>query len=121
MQKDQTLYLWWSGYGRRVLSETFVQTKTTISLSSGESELHGIAQGMAKSLQLQSLMANMGWKLPITVHSDATAAIGIACRKSVGKFRHPAVTDLWMQDNVKSKKVGLTNVLGTDNPADIFI
>ena len=40
------------------------------------------------------LMADMGSKLPIVVHSDATAAIGIACRKGPGKIRHLDVTDL---------------------------
>ena len=94
--------------------------QTTISLSSGESELHGIAQGMAQSLGIQSLMADMGWRLPIVVHSDATAAIGIARRKGLGKIRHLDVTDLWIQDKVRSKQVGLKKVLGTDNPADIF-
>ena len=96
------------------------KTQTTISLSSGESELHGIAQGMAQSLGIQSLMADMGWKLPSVVHSDATAAIGIARRKGLGKIRHLDVTDLWIQDKAKPKQVGLTKVLGTDNPADIF-
>ena len=54
------------------------------------------------------------------VHSDATAAIGIARRKGLGKIRHLDVTDLWIQDKVWSKQVGLKKVLGTDNPANIF-
>ena len=65
-------------------------------------------------------MAEMGWKLPIVVHSDATAAIGIARRKGLGKIRHLDVMDLWLQDKVRAKQVGLKQILGTDQPADIF-
>ena len=63
------------------LAKHWSNTQTTISLRSGKPELHGIAQGMAHSLGIPALMADMGWKRPITVRSDATAAIGIARRK----------------------------------------
>ena len=95
-------------------------TQMTCSLSSGESELHGIAQGMVQSLGIQSLMADMGWTLPITVRSEATAAIGIASRKGIGQIRHLDVRDLWILDKVRSKQVGFKTVLGADNPADVF-
>ena len=58
--------------------------------------------------------------MPITVHSDATAAIGIARRKGLGKIRHLDVTDLWIQDKIRSKQIRLLKVLGADNVADIF-
>ena len=102
------------------LVKHWAKTQTTISLSSGESELHGIANGMAQALGIQSLMNDMGWKLPVTVHSDATAAIGIARRKGLGKIRHLDVTDLWIQAKVRSKAVGLQTVLGADNPEYMF-
>ena len=65
-------------------------------------------------------MRDMGWTVPITVHSDATAAIGIARRKGLGKIRHLDVTDLWIQDNIRSKQIKLLKVLGTENIADVF-
>ena len=37
-----------------------------------------------------------------------------------GKLRHLDVEDLWVQEQVRNKKVVLHKVLGTDNPADIF-
>ena len=103
-----------------MVGQTLAKTQTTISLSSGEAELHGIAQGMTQALGIHSLMRDMGSDLPIVVHSDATAAIGIARRKGLGKIRHLDVTDLWIQDKVRSKLIGLKKILGTDNPADIF-
>ena len=60
----------------------------------------------------------MNWKLPLTVHSDATAAIGIARRKGLGKIRHLDVTDLWIQDKIRSKEIQVEKVLGQENPAD---
>ena len=96
------------------------KTQSTISLSSGEPELHGIAYGASKALGIQSLMRDMGWSLPIQLWSDATAAIGIARRKGLGKMRHLDVTDLWIQDKIRSKKMKLSKVLGTENMADVL-
>ena len=96
------------------------KTRTTISLSSGEAELHGIAYGAAQALGLQSLLSDLGWKMRIRIHSDATAAIGICRRKGLGKIRHLATTDLWIQDKVRSKQIELLKILGTENPADVM-
>ena len=65
-------------------------------------------------------MSDMGWTMPITVHSDATAAIGIARRKDLGKFHRLDVTDLWIQDKIKSEQIKLLKILGTENVADVF-
>ena len=96
------------------------KTQTTISLSSGEAELHGIAYGAAHALGIQSLMKDAGWDIHVHMHSDATAAIGIARRKGLGKIRHLDCTDLWIQDKIRSKNMKLSKVLGTDNMADVL-
>ena len=96
------------------------KTQFTISLSSGEAELHGIAQGAAQALGLQSLMKDIGWDIKVRLHSGATAAIGTARRKGLGKIRHSDTTDLWIQDQVRSRKISLEKVLGADNPANIL-
>ena len=94
------------------------KTQPTIALSSGEAELVGIGQGMAQALGLQSLARDMSWELKINLHSDATAAIGIAKRRGLGKVRHLHTTDLWIQERVRNGDVNLVKVLGTENPAD---
>ena len=58
----------------------------------------GIGQGVAQALGLQSLARDMDWSLDIRVHSDATAAIGIAKRRGLGKVRHLHTSDLWVQE-----------------------
>ena len=106
--------------GDKGLAKQWAKTQTTISLSSGESELHGIASGCAKALGVQSLMRDMGWTMPITVHSDATAAIGIARRKGLGKIRYLHVTVLWIKNKNRSKQIKLLKILGTENAAVVF-
>ena len=96
------------------------KTQTTIDLSSGEAELHGIAYGAAQALGMQSLLKDLGWHVKLRIHSDATAAIGICRRKGLGKIRHLATTDLWIQDKVRSKQLELVKILGTENPADVL-
>jgi hypothetical protein len=96
------------------------KTQSTIALSSGEAELSGIGSGMAQALGVQSLCADMGWQLKPRLHSDATAAIGIAKRRGLGKIRHLHCTDLWVQEKVRNGDIELLKILGIDNPADAF-
>jgi hypothetical protein len=96
------------------------KTQSTLALSSGEAELHGIASGIAQGLGIQSLARDLGFPLGVRVHSDATAALGICRRRGLGKIRHLDVTDLWCQEKVRTKAVSLHKVLGSVNPADIM-
>ena len=70
------------------------KTQSTIALSSGEAELGGIAYGMAQAIGLQSMCRDSGMELKIRIHSDATAAIGIAKRRGLGRIRHLHTADL---------------------------
>ena len=65
-------------------------------------------------------MRDAGWDIAVHLHSDATAAIGIARRKGLGKIRHLDTTDLWIQDKIRSKNMKLSKVLGTENMADVL-
>ena len=96
------------------------KTQTTVALSSAEAELTGICSGASQSLGLQSLASDLGIQLNVTVMTDATAAIGIARRRGLGKVRHLATADLWVQDRIKKKDFALKKVAGSDNPADIL-
>ena len=95
-------------------------TQSTLSLSSGESDLHGIAKGIENGIGFQSMARDIGIHRKLRVHSDATAAIGIARRRGLGKLKHLDVEDLWIQHKVRSKQVDLVKVDGKVNPADIF-
>ena len=96
------------------------KTQSTVCLSSGEAELRGIAEGLAQAIGLQTIAKDLGFDWTIDVHSDATAAIGIARRRGMGRIRHIDCTDLWCQEKFNSGQAKLHNILGTENPADIL-
>ena len=48
------------------------------------------------------------------------AAIGICKRRGLGRVRHLAVADLWVQDRLRSQDFELLKVAGHDNPADLL-
>ena len=95
-------------------------TQSTIALSSGEAELSGICKGASTALGLQALALDLGIKLRIEILTDATAAIGICRRRGLGKIRHLHVSDLWIQDRLKTGDFKLSKVAGADNPADML-
>ena len=58
--------------------------------------------------------------LGLHVHADATAAIGMASRRGVGKVRHLDTTHLRLQERVRSNDFKLSKVAGRDNMGDAF-
>ena len=54
----------------------------------------------------------------IVVYSDASAVLGIAQRRGVGKVRHVEVHQLWLQDRVSQGDLKVRKIDGTKNPAD---
>ena len=95
-------------------------TQTVVALSSAEAELTGLCRGGSAAIGLQSLCADLGLKISLRLHSDSTAALGVCRRRGLGRIRHLAVADLWLQDKVRTGELSLHNVLGKDTPADIL-
>ena len=102
------------------LLKAWSTTQTTVALSSAEAELTGLVKGASQAIGLRSVAADLGMVWEICLHSDATAAIGICRRKGLGKARHPATADLWIQDKLKANNFGPKKVIGADNPADLL-
>jgi hypothetical protein len=102
------------------LLKHWASTQKKITLSSGEAELGAVVKSFSEVLGLQSVARDLGVELRPEVHADSSAAIGICNRCGIGKVRHLAVAQLWVQDFVRSKACRLYKVLGTDNPADLM-
>ena len=102
------------------LLKHWASTQRKITLSSGEAELGAVVRGFSEILSLQSVAQDLGVELKPEVHADSSAAIGICNRSGIGKVRHLAVAQLWVQDLVRSKACRLFKVLGTENPADLM-
>ena len=94
------------------------QTQSTIALSSAEAELSGICKGASIGLGLLAVAKDLGMTWTMEVQTDATAAIGICRRKGLGKIRHLATADLWVQDRIRRGDFSLTKIEGSKNPAD---
>ena len=94
-------------------------TQATVALPSAEAEFYALTNGAARGLGMMALLHDFGVAVSVTVHTDASAAIGIVRRAGLGKLRHFNLQYLWGQDQVKRKRLGLKKVAGADNPADL--
>jgi len=65
--------------------KTRSSTQAIISLSSGEAEYYGVVKASSTGLGCRALLADLGKKVTLTVHTDAEAAKGIASRMGLGK------------------------------------
>eukprot|EP00969_Alexandrium_andersonii_P144754 6401224-Alexandrium_andersonii.AAC.1 len=73
-------------------------TQKTSALSSGEAELAGIVKGAAEGLGLTAIAQDLGFTAALEVCADSSAAIGICRRTGIGRVRHLAVAQLWVQE-----------------------
>ena len=100
--------------------KTWSKTQATIALSSGESELAAVVRGATEMFGLQSVFADFGFhNIRLALCSDATAAIGIVDREGLGRVRHLATADLWVQQRVRSGEISVSKWPSKDNVADI--
>ena len=98
--------------------KTWSTTQAVIALSSGEAEYYGMVKGASVGLGVKELMRDLGMQLRTRVFTDASAAIGIASRKGLGKVRHIEVNQLWLQDKVGTKEIEIRKVESKKNLAD---
>ena len=82
------------------LIKSWCSTQSVVSLSSGEAEYYSIVKGASIGLGLRSMLGDFGVEVAIRVNTDASAAKGMANRRGLGKVRHIAVNQLWIQDRV---------------------
>ena len=68
---------------------------------------------------LVPVAADLGLDVKLTVLADSSAAIGICRRAGIGKARHLAVGQLWVQERVRAGDFELRRHPGSLNPADM--
>ena len=67
-----------------------------------------------------SVAADLGVDVSLTILADSSAAIGICRRTGIGKVRHLAVGQLWVQERVRAGDFELHTHPGAQNPADML-
>ena len=102
------------------LVKAWSKTMSIIALSSGESELSAVVRGATEGMGIQAVLADYGYQCELQISSDATAAIGMVKRQGLGRVRHLAVADLWIQQSIRKKELRTRKWPGLDNPADLM-
>ena len=83
-------------YGRHCVKHAS-NVRSTIALSTGESEYYALAKGGATGLGLQSLLADFGIEVGVLIEGDSNAAKGTVNRVGLGKARHIQARYLCLQ------------------------
>ena len=94
-------------------------TQATVAMSSAEAELYALTKGAANTLGFIELLKDLGQEVDATVHTDASATLGIVQRQGLGKL-HVRVQYLWVQDRVRDGDFCVRKVPGKQNPADMM-
>ena len=102
------------------LAKSWSSTQPNPALSSGEAEYYGVVKAAGVGLGYQALILDLGIELPLRLWTDSSAAIGVTSRQGVGKIRHLDTRTLWVQQAVRTGRIEVRKVKGTENPADLF-
>ena len=62
----------------------------------------------------------VGWSWSVRLWTDSSACKGTCGRSALGRLKHLDVEDVWLQEAVKNKKVGLFKIAGVYNMADLL-
>ena len=105
-------------FGGHVL-KTWTKKQQVIATSSCESELYALTRAASEALGAQTLLADLGVAVGITVHIDSSAALSLAHREGLGRAKHISIQDLWIQQTVRDKRLTLAKISSTLNVADL--
>ena len=91
-----------------------------IALSSGEAGYYGVVKGASVFLGALSLCKGLGIEMEGRVHTDSSAAKGMANRRGLGKTRHIDTQYLWVQERLSAGTFTLHTEGTDDNVGDVF-
>ena len=79
-----------------------------------------VVRASVEALGIRALYADFGLEVELHVMSDATAAIRMVGWLGLGKVRHLAVSDLWVQEKARAGDIKYAKVPGKENTSDIL-
>ena len=107
-------------FHRGALLTTWSRTQPTVTLSTAEAELYAMGMAVQEGQFIQHILAEMGMPSELKLHSDSSAARAVVARHGVGRIRHLAARQLWLQDELCEGRLEVMKVPGNDNPADLM-
>ena len=63
-------------------------------------------------------MIDFGVRTGVRIRIDASAAVGIATRRGIGRVRHIELNELWLQDQIARKRICIEKIEGKENISD---
>ena len=99
---------------------SWARTQSVVTLSSCEAELLSLNTGAAEEKWLQNLLAEMGIQTQLVLETDSSAAQAVTHMLGVGRMRHVAIRTVWLQDEVRAKRLEIRKVAGAVNDADMM-
>ena len=100
--------------------KSYASTQSVIGTSSGESEFYGMVKMGSILLGAKSMAEDLGVKARLGLKADATAGIGRAKRRGVGKVRHLHTQTLWLQRKVLDGDIAVQKEAVTTNCSDLM-
>jgi hypothetical protein len=97
----------------------WTKQQKVIAKSSAEAELYAATLAASEAKGMTATMRDLGIEVKIRLHLDAKATMFILHRLGPGKLKHVEVHHLWLQHEVRNKKVELVKIGTDDNPADL--
>ena len=81
---------------------------------------YALVKGGSTGLGIQSLLADYGITVAVTIESDSNAAKGTVNRVGLGKARHIQTRYLWLQERVAENHLKVVHVPGKQNGSDVL-
>ena len=106
-------------HGAHLIRSIF-RAQSNIALSSAEAELYAMVHGGSEGFGARAMGLDFWLDLKPHLQVGASAAIGIAQRKGLGKVRHLDTQSLWIQDALRERRLFLHKVPGVENPGDMM-
>ena len=103
--------------GRHLLAH-WSSTQTVIALSSAEAELNAMVKMFSETIGLRNTLKDMGRVMTIVIYTDSSASNGMVHRVGCGKVKHLETRQLWIQEYVNNKAVGVMKIPRADNASD---
>ncbi|CAK0851674.1 unnamed protein product [Prorocentrum cordatum] len=105
-------------HGSHMLA-AYSTTQKPIATSSGESEYYGMFKAGSRLVGMALMAKDYGLTYKAELRADASAGIGIASRRGIGKIRHLHTQALWLQQAVADKRLSVVKTKGESNPANL--
>jgi len=98
----------------------FARVQDLVSTSSGEAEWYGQTSVAFEAIHLREVAEFLFFQaIRLQLHTDSSVAKSIGSRSGVAKLKHLDVRSLWLQEQLKRKRLTIHKCGTLDNKADL--